>query len=266
MKESIIAHIPSHCPWRQNIHVFDSIDSTNTKLKEMARNGAPEGTVVIARSQTGGRGRLGRSFHSPASKGIYFSLLLRPEVPAPQLMHLTCATGVAAVNAVEAVMGFRPGIKWINDLVAGKQKVGGILTELGLDASGNVDYAVIGIGINCSHVREDFPPELQNIATSLEVWTGKICDQSKLAAYLICELYKISKALISEKSQILEIYKKDCITIGKQVQVIRGGQCQIATALDISEDGTLLVQYENGTVCPVDSGEVSIRGMYGYIS
>ena len=184
MKDTIRSHIPTECPWGETMHIFDSIDSTNTRLKEMARAGAPEGTVLLAHSQTGGRGRLGRSFHSPKNKGIYFSLLLRPDLPAAKLMHLTCAVGVAVCNAVETVMEFRPGIKWINDLVAGKQKTGGILTELSIDPAGKVAYAVIGIGINCSHKREDFPAELQDIATSLEAFTGKTAFEMAESAFL----------------------------------------------------------------------------------
>lgn len=266
MKEQICSHIPTECPWGENIQVFDTIDSTNTRLKEMARAGVPEGTVLLSHSQTGGRGRLGRSFHSPKNKGIYFSLLLRPGVPASQMMHLTCAVGVAVCDAVEAVMDFRPGIKWINDLVAGRKKVGGILTELSIDPEGTVTAAVIGIGINCCHSREDFPPELQDIATSLQAHTGRHCDQSRLVAALICELYRMRKTLISGKGAVMERYRKDCITIGKEIQVIRDAQWRPGLAADVLEDGQLLVRYPDGTQEPVDSGEVSIRGMYGYIS
>ena len=266
MENEILSHIPPHCPWNHSLLVYPSLDSTNTKLKDLARSGAPEGTVVVARSQTAGRGRLGRSFHSPAHHGIYFSLLLRPNCTAPQLMHLTCAAGVAVCNAVESVTGFRPGIKWINDLAAGNKKVGGILTELSLSPSGSVDYAIIGIGINCSHSPEDFPPELRDIATSLLEHTGTPCDQSKLIAMLISQLYTMSQTLITGKKQILDSYRKDCITLGKDIQVINGSQRRSATALDILEDGQLLVRYCDGVLDAVESGEVSIRGSYGYIS
>ncbi len=266
MKHDILRHIPADCPWADSIHVFDTIDSTNTHLKKMALNGAPEGTVVVAGTQTGGRGRLGRSFHSPAGKGIYFSLLLRPGLPAESLMHLTCAVGVAACNAIETVTGFRPGIKWINDLVAGKKKLGGILTELAFGPSGNVEYAVIGIGINCSHSREDFPPELQDIATSLALHTGKPWEQGKLIAALIAQLYRMQDSLVEKRSQIMDIYRKDCITPGKEIQVIRGNTKETAQALDVMDDGSLLVRYPNGNESAVNSGEVTIRGMYGYIS
>ena len=114
----------TECPWRDTLYWYDTIDSTNTRAKEMAKEGAPEGTVLIAGNQTGGRGRLGRSFSSPEGMGVYLSAILQPDCKAEQLMHLTCAAGVAACKAVEKAGGIYPGIKWINDLVCGKEKVG----------------------------------------------------------------------------------------------------------------------------------------------
>ena len=145
------------------LHRFETIDSTNTYLKQLAEAGAEGGTAVIAHSQTGGRGRLGRSFHSPAGSGIYLSYLLRPNCKPEGLMHLTCAVAVAMCDAVEKTTGLRPGIKWTNDLVWQKRKLGGILTELGFE-NGLVSYAVVGIGINCTQTEEDFP---QHCAVSL---------------------------------------------------------------------------------------------------
>jgi len=121
MIDSILASLFDDFPWKERILYFDTIDSTNTRAKHLGTQGAPHGTVLIADRQTGGRGRLGRSFHSPAESGIYLSVLLRPQCHASQLMHLTCATGVAMCNAVETACGLRPGIKWTNDLVFGKR-------------------------------------------------------------------------------------------------------------------------------------------------
>ena len=137
--------LPPGFPWRESIHYYPTIDSTNTQAKHLAAQGAPHGTVLIAGHQTGGRGRLGRSFHSPEGLGIYLSVILRPNCLAKDLMHLTCATAVAMCDAVEAAAAFRPGIKWTNDLIWGKRKLGGILTELSLNPDGAVDYAVVGI-------------------------------------------------------------------------------------------------------------------------
>ena len=147
MKETILKNLSAECPWRDTLYWYEAIDSTNTQAKRMAKEGAPHGTVLVAGYQAGGRGRMGRTFQSPAGEGMYLSVILRPGCTPDRLMHLTCAAGVAACEAVEAVCGIRPQVKWINDLVLGDRKLGGILAEMSLD-QGVVDYAVIGIGIN----------------------------------------------------------------------------------------------------------------------
>ena len=161
MKEHIIRALKESCPWQDSLLWFPCIDSTNTRARELARQGAPHGTVLIADRQTGGRGRMGRSFHSPGGVGIYMSVILRPHCSPQALMHLTCAAAVALCDAVESAVGFRPGIKWINDLVVQKRKIAGVLTELGFDSQGMVDFAVVGIGINCCQQQSDFPEELR---------------------------------------------------------------------------------------------------------
>ena len=157
MEQEILNELPPEYPWRDRVHYLPEVDSTNDRLKILAAQGAPQGTAVITDHQTGGHGRRGRSFLSPPGVGIYLSMLLRPECPPADLMHLTCAVGVAMCDAIEKAAGFRPGIKWTNDLVSDRRKLGGILTELRLDKNGNVDYAIIGIGINCCQRETDFP-------------------------------------------------------------------------------------------------------------
>lgn len=231
----------------------------------MAEKGAPHGTVLAAGQQTGGRGRLGRSFHSPAGKGIYLSVILRPECKPEALMHLTCAVAVAACDAIESVTGMRPGVKWINDLVCGKKKLGGILTELSLDAvTGTVRYAVVGIGINCTHEASDFPKELQCIATSLLTVTGKHFDPALLIANLSEALMQMSDTLFTEKTATMERYREACITVGQPIVLLRGDSKRYGLALGIEENGGLLVRFEDSTLEVVSSGEVSVRGMYGY--
>ena len=231
----------------------------------MAQAGAPHGTVLIASHQTGGRGRMGRSFSSPEGKGIYLSVILRPECSAQELMHLTCATAVAMCDAVEEAAGYRPGVKWINDLVFDGKKLGGILTELSVEpGGGRVQYAVIGIGINCSQNREDFPADIQNMATSLQMVTGKELRQDRLAAAMIHDLWKMDASLLTQRAAIMDAYRKDCITLGRSVVVLRASEKRYGTAIDIDEDGTLQVTFEDGTTQAVNSGEVSVRGMYGY--
>ena len=204
MKHSILKQLSPGYPWGEHLHCFDSIDSTNTQARLMAKQGAPAGTVLIADHQTSGRGRLGRSFHSPGGVGIYFSVILRPQCHATELMHLTCAVAVAACDAVEKNTGLRPGIKWTNDLVHGKHKLGGILTELGLNPNGTVEYAIIGIGINCCQEAKDFPEEIRSIAASLSMVTGKSVDRSRVAAALMEEMYHLDR-LTPEKHLLVEM-------------------------------------------------------------
>ncbi len=264
MKNTILSQISAECPWRDTLYWYDTVDSTNTKAKALAKNGAAHGTVLIAGRQTGGRGRMGRSFLSPDG-GVYLSVILRPACAPSKLMHLTCAAAVAACRAVERSSGVCPQIKWTNDLVVGKKKLGGILTELGLDSSGNAEYAIVGIGINCRQSENDFPPEVRDIATSIEAVTGSACCPAKAAAALIEALWETDKGLLPEKAKIMDAYRRKCITLGKEISVVRGDDLQYGTALDLDDDGGLLVRFSDGSEKIVTSGEVSVRGMYGYL-
>lgn len=244
------------------IHHFDTLDSTNTKAKAMALEGAPRGTVVVAEHQTGGRGRLGRSFDSPTG-GIYMSMILRPNCPPTQLMHLTCAVAVAVCDAVEQTLSLRPQIKWINDLVFDGKKLGGILTELSINPkTGLVDFAIIGIGLNCNRTVKDFPVELRSMACSASMITGRPVDKDVLLAQILQALNHME---LSEKTDILQKYRQDCITLGKEVVVLRGETQRQGVAVDINTEGALLVTFEDGHTETVDSGEVSVRGLCGYI-
>ncbi len=260
MKSQIIASIPTECPWRDTLYWYPTTDSTNTQMKKLAQAGAPHGTVVIAGHQSQGRGRMGRFFHSPQDRGIYMSVLLRPACPPAQLMHLTCAVGVSMCDAIESVSGFRPQIKWINDLVAKGKKLGGILTELSISPKTSlVDYAIVGIGINCFQKSEDFPAELQNIAISLQSATEKPPSLPRLAGAMVSALWEMDKNLLSQKKALMDRYRKDCETLGKEVVLLRNEQKCYGTALDIDNDGQLLVRFQNGQAQWVNSGEVSCR-------
>lgn len=264
MKNEIISQITTECPWRDTLYWYETIDSTNNQAKTLAKDGAPHGTVLVAREQTGGRGRMGRSFLSPTG-GVYLSVILRPACTPDKLMHLTCATAVAGCRAVEQACGISPDIKWTNDLVVGKKKLGGILTELALNGNGVVDYAIVGIGINCCQQAKDFPEEIRELATSVQAITDNACSPAKLAASLIESLMEMDKGLLSEKAEIMDVYRKKCITLGKEISVVRGESVRYGTALDLDEDGGLLVRFSDGSEKIVTSGEVSVRGMYGYL-
>ena len=265
MKQRIIENLRESCPWQDSLLWFDSIDSTNAKARELAKQGAPHGTVLIADHQTGGRGRRGRSFHSPAGVGIYMSVVLRPNCEPQALMHLTCATAVAMCDAMEHSAIFRPGIKWTNDLVFNKRKIAGVLTELSFTNQGLVDFAVIGIGINCCQQEDDFPEDIRHIAGSLESVSGKKIDRAEVAAAMMDALYRMDQQLQSNKAVILDQYRTDCITIGQEISLVRGDEVRYGKALDINSEGALIVQFSEGTTEIVNSGEVSVRGMYGYV-
>ena len=265
MEQAIFDALAPDYPWKDRVHYLPQVNSTNDRLKILAAQGAPNGTAAITDHQTGGHGRRGRSFLSPPGVGIYLSMLLRPGCSPARLMHLTCATGVAMCDAIEKAAGFRPSIKWTNDLVSGRRKLGGILTELRLDKDGNVDYAVIGIGINCCQRESDFPEEIRNVAGSLAMVTGSPVDRARLAAAELEALCEMSAGLLPRKSEIMAKYRKDCITLGKEVSLVRGDEVRHGFAQDIDEDGALVVRFPNGHIEAVNSGEVSVRGMYGYV-
>lgn len=257
MKEQILEHLGHH-PWGEFLQVHKALDSTNTYAKELARNGAPEGTVIIAEQQSAGRGRLGRTFYSPKDSGLYFSLILRPNCPADQLMHLTCAVAVAACDAIEQTCGLRPGIKWINDLTIQNKKLGGILTELVFTGDRTVSAAVIGIGINCRTTV--FPEELKNLACCLEE-----VDPGILAANLILSLETMNHQLFSHRKQIMERYRQNCVTLGKMVRVISSQSTETGLAETVLENGALQVLLDSGVRQEVNSGEVSVRGLWDYL-
>lgn len=265
MKDQILSHVTCAYPWKEQLHWFPCLGSTNDHIRQLAKNGAPHGTVVIADQQTGGHGRRGRSFHSPEGLGIYFSILLRPGCAPLELMHLTCAVAVAMCDAVEAAAGFRPGIKWTNDLVAGRRKLGGILTELGLSPQGTVDYAIIGVGLNCCHKEADFPEDIRPIAASLAMAAGHSIDRSRVAAAMMEALWQMDGKLLTHKAELLDRYRADCITLGQDVVLVRGDEKRYGHAEDLDEEGALVVRFEDGHTEGVNSGEVSVRGMYGYV-
>ena len=251
--KAIEAHL-CVCPWQ--VQVFEEVTSTNTLLKELGRQGVPAGTVLVADRQTGGRGGV----------GVYLSALIRPDCAPTELMHLTCAVAVAMCDAVENAFGFRPGIKWTNDLVVGRKKLGGILTELGLDPkTGRVSYAVLGIGINCGQTEGDFDESIRSMATSARMVLGRPADRDRLIAEMVKALAQMDRALLTSPEAMLERYRRDCITLGKEVSIVRGDEVRHALALDIDAEGGLIVRYDTGETAAVTSGEVSVRGLYGYL-
>lgn len=262
-RAAVLAQLGAH-PWAEQVIVLPTVDSTNTALKRMAADGAPGGTVLMADGQTGGRGRLGRSFDSAAGLGLYLSVLLRPQGEAAAATHATLRAGLAAADAIEALTGLQVGIKWPNDLVWQGRKLCGILSEMGVEAeSGRMDWLIVGIGINCGHGAEDFPPELREMAASLRQ-LGQPVLRAALAAELIRQLSAL-EADLADPSRYLPRYAARCINLGREVQLHSGGTLRHAVATGIAPDGGLEVRLDDGTLTVVGSGEVSVRGMYGYV-
>ena len=246
---------------------YERIDSTNACLKRAASEGAPDGTVAVADEQTGGRGRRGRSFLSLAGKGIYLSALLRPPLEPNRLLPLTGLAAVAMCDAVERVAGVRPQIKWTNDLVLNGRKLCGILTELSVEGeSGALQYVIIGAGVNVAYTREDFSGELERVATSLAIETGRLVSRAALAAAMIEETDKMYDALLrGDTRAYLDAYRRDCLTIGREVQLLWQDVRERVHAVGVDDDLGLEIVRADGARDTIRTGEVSVRGLYGYI-
>lgn len=255
---SVLAALGEH-PWARTVQVLETVDSTNNELKRLAAKGAPHGTVVAADRQTAGRGRLGRSFDSAPGAGVYLSALLRPELPPAELMTLTARAAVAVRRAIRDVCGVEADIKWVNDLVLSGRKISGTLTELSLEAeSGLVGYAVVGVGVNCNRPVSEFPASLQQTAGSVLSQTGQRVDRSRLAAALIRRLSRLLEDPWHEE------YRSACLNLGRQVRILSARGEQLGEAVDVGPQAELLVRLSDGTLTAVNSGEVSVRGLYGY--
>ena len=242
---------------RLNIEVKKTVTSTNALLKEKATAGAPEGTVLIALSQTAGRGRFTRKFFSPSDSGIYMSILLRPRISAENAALITTAAAVAVAEAAEKLSGGKTAIKWVNDVLIDGKKICGILTEASLNIeSGELDYAVLGIGLNVYEPENGFPDEIKNIAGAILKERGS-GNKSRLAAAVLESFFKYYKD-ISER-RYLKAYRERCIVLGKQISVMSQDGSRSAYALDIDENCRLRVKYPDGKEELLSSGEVSIK-------
>lgn len=255
-----VRHVGSH------LEVFSSIDSTNNYLKREAAH-LPAGTVAVANEQTGGRGRRGRTFQSPRDVGVYLSALLRPELAPGKALNLTAYVAVAVCEGIEAATGLSPQIKWTNDIVLEGRKLCGILTEMAVEGeSGLLQYIITGIGINVNQRLEDFPEDIRDMAGSLAMLKGEQVRRGRLAAEVINALDRMYAAWLSGGGDYLERYRRRCLTLGKDVQLLHAdGTVETAFAEDIDSEFALIVRMPDGSRRTVTSGEVSVRGLYGYL-
>lgn len=248
----------------RNICYFDTISSTNMEAKRIALKN-PEGTVVISEEQAKGKGRLDRNWVSPPKKGIWMSMILKPETEPTKVAKITLL-GAAAVNKALEDMGIYSKIKWPNDIVINGKKVCGILTEMSCELN-MINYVIMGIGINVNMDRGDFSENLINKATSLKIEQNKEINRKELLAGILnrFEEFYIPFKEDNEISEVIEICKKNSALIGKKVRVIKDGETKTGKALDINNEGQLVVIFEDGSIENIFSGEVSVRGLEGYV-
>lgn len=244
---------------KEKIHIFETLDSTNNKAKDMALKGALHGTVVIAEAQTAGKGRLGRSFVSPQGSGIYMSMVLRIGSDISKAVLITTAAAVSVCKAVRSVTGVDAGIKWVNDIYLNSRKICGILAEAVTNVkTGELDSVVVGIGVNfCSIDKSSYPDDVLERITWLYDGTEAETTRSRLAAAIIDEVI-VQCSSLTDRS-FIDYYKKHAIMLDKDVICIRGNERWQAHTVDIDDNGGLRVRGTDGKLQTLSSGEISIR-------
>lgn len=236
-----------------SISVVPCVGSTNSELKAFGESGGADGTVLIALEQTVGRGRLGRSFYSPKDTGLYLSILLRPEFSAEDSLYMTVCAAVSAAEAIEKAADVKAGIKWVNDIYVEGKKVCGILTEASLNfESGQLNYAVLGIGINL--ITRTFPNELKDIAASVS--DGEKDLRAFIAAEFLNSFFSYYKEL--KNLSFLPEYRRRSILTGKEISFTRGNEVFKGKVIEIDDKVRLLVELKNGEIKAFSSGEVTL--------
>jgi BirA family transcriptional regulator, biotin operon repressor / biotin---[acetyl-CoA-carboxylase] ligase len=243
----------------RDIQVFEQTTSTNDVLEKFARDGVKEGVVVFAESQTKGRGRLGRKWISPERKGLWFSVLLRPDLRPQEATQLTVASATALRRAIAAETGLQPEIKWPNDILIGGKKVAGILTELGAELD-RIKHIILGIGVDVNLDAGELPPELRKTATSLKIESGGEVSRAELATAILRELdFDYARICSGKFSAVADEWEAHCATIGKNVTVLIGDRKLRGRAESLDDDGALLVRTEHGHLERIIGGDVTLE-------
>ena len=244
--------------WR-DIQVFEQTTSTNDVVEKLARDGVKEGVVVFAESQTRGRGRLGRKWISPAHKGLWFSVLLRPDLRPQETTQLTVASATALRRAIQSETGLKPEIKWPNDILIRGKKVAGILTELSAEVD-RVKHIILGIGVDVNLNANEFPPELRKTATSLKIETGETVSRAELAVAILRELdFDYARICGGKFPAVADEWESGCATIGKNVTVHIGERKIHGRAESLGDDGALLLRTEHGRLETITGGDVTLE-------
>lgn len=243
----------------RQVYYYADVASTNAVAKGLAREGCPEGTLVVAEEQGGGRGRLDRGWFSPPGLGIWASLVLRPAVSPADVAQLTMVTAVALAGALRRETSLPVGIKWPNDLLIGGKKIVGILTEMSADMD-RVKYAVVGFGLNVNIGREDFPPELLDTATSLSLEAGKHFSRAALLKAILVELEQKYLAWLNQGfASLLGQWREMCVTLDCPVTIRTLKESWEGYAEGVNDSGALLVRTATGELRCLTAGEVSLR-------
>ncbi|MBX9136245.1 MULTISPECIES: biotin--[acetyl-CoA-carboxylase] ligase [unclassified Clostridium] len=256
-KEGISLYLNKSCSDIE-IYNYKTISSTNEIAKNLALSGAKHGTVVISEEQTAGKGRLGRSFYSPANTGIYMSIILRPNLTAMDSVLITTSSSVIICESIKKVTGIDCQIKWINDIYLNNKKVAGILTEASTNfESGTIDYLILGIGINFNQPKDDFPDELKSIASSLFNNNNNNINRNMLCAEIISNILDMIPRI--KNYDFISEYKKRSIVLNQEIIYISSGISSKGKVININCDGSLVVEHDDGSIKILNSGEVSIR-------
>ena len=243
----------------RQIVYLPSVDSTNRRARQLAAEGAPHGTLVIADEQTAGRGRRGRGWISPAGEGVFMSLILRPQSHPSEVARLSMQTALAVALSIAQTTGLDARIKWPNDIVCGGRKVCGMLLEMNADEQA-VHDVVAGIGINVHQTQ--FAPEIEKTASSLDLLSGqRVCRAALVRAFL--EAFERAEALAAQGA-LMDAYRARSATLGQRVQVIAPAGSFTGTALEVTDSGSLIVEDEEGQRREVLAADVSVRGLMGY--
>jgi len=247
-----------------SIYHFESIDSTNNYAKKLALEGAVEGTIVISDEQTGGRGRLGRTWVSLSGTSVYMSMILRPTIEPNEAAKITEITAAAVANAITEVTNLEAGIKWPNDIILDNKKICGILTEMNAELN-NINYVIVGIGVNVN--MDDLPDEISSVATSIKKILGREVSRKDIVINIVKEFETLYYDFINTGSlkKTVDICKKKSVTLGKTVKIINKRETIIAKAIDITENGELVIKKDDGEIINIISGEVSVRGIDSYV-
>jgi BirA family biotin operon repressor/biotin-[acetyl-CoA-carboxylase] ligase len=243
----------------RDIRVFQETTSTNDIIEKLARDGVKEGAVVFAESQTKGRGRLGRTWMSPAKKGLWLSVLLRPDLRPQQTTQLTVAAATALARAIRIETGIQPEIKWPNDILIRRRKVAGILTELNAELD-HVKYIILGIGVTVNLSATEFPAGLRTIATSLKIEAEKSISRPSLAVEILRQLdHDYRRIQDGEFAAVADEWEEQCTTLGQNVTIRIGNRTIRGRAESLSSEGALLVRTEHGHLEPIIGGDVTLE-------